>query len=229
MPVPPVDPDSAQGPPPVLSYPPPPAHATPAQQHEYERGRWNHFLLDDTWRRTRFNAQPNALLVEAVRHQPPGRALDVNMGEGRNALYLAQLGWQVTGIDFAEQALAFAQQRAQALGLVLTTIAQDLRTFAWDPDQWDLLVLSYADDSAHVAEVHRALKPGGLVVFENFHAEVNQAWNTPPDQQVGFATDELPALYTAAGFRILHYKEPVKAADFTRETHRLVQLVAQKC
>ncbi len=64
---------------PLATYPPPPPNATPAQQREYERGRWNHFLLDATWRRTRFNEQPNTLLVEAVQGRQPGKALDMNM------------------------------------------------------------------------------------------------------------------------------------------------------
>ena len=206
----------------------PPANATPAQQQNYERDRWNHFLLDATWRRTRFNPQPNALLVEAVRGRPTGPALDVNMGEGRNALYLAQQGWQVTGIDLADQALAFARQRAQQLGVPLTTVEHDVNTYNWGISQWDLVVLTYADESAHLAQVQAALRPGGLLVFENFHADINQARGTPPGQEIGFATDELKNSYAAAGFRILRYEEPIGVADFSRETHRLVQLVAQK-
>nr|WP_262905338.1 methyltransferase domain-containing protein [Hymenobacter nitidus] len=167
-------------------------------------------------------------MVEAVRRLRPGAALDINMGEGRNALHLAQLGWQVTGIDLADQALAFARQQAQQLGVPLTALEHDAATYDWGRSHWNLLVLCYADDTAHVAQVQAALKPGGLLVFENFHAEVNRAWNTPSDQQIGFATHELRDLYAAAGFRILRYEEPIQAADFTRETHRLVQLVAQK-
>lgn len=214
--------------PPAGSYPPPPANATPAQRQAYERGRWNHFLLDATWRRTRFNPKPNTLLVNAVRSRPVGRALDVHMGEGRNALYLAQQGWQVTGIDLADQALAFAQRRAQLLGVPLTTIAHDANTFDWGLTQWDLLVLCYADESTHVAQVKAALRPGGLLVFENFHTDINLLRGNPPGQQTGFATDELKNCYEAAGFQILRYEEPVAVADFSLETHRLVQLVAQK-
>lgn len=212
----------------AASYPPPPANATPAQALEYERGRWNHFLLDDTWRRTRFNAEPNTLMVEAVRNVSAGRALDVNMGEGRNAVYLAQQGWDVTGVDLADQALAFAQQRTQQLHLHLTTIAQDVRTFDWGTSQWDLIVLCYADEETHVAQVQAALKPGGILVFENFHADINQVRGNKPGQEIGFATDELKRCYAAAGFTILRYEEPIGVADFSRETHRLVQLIAQK-
>jgi 2-polyprenyl-3-methyl-5-hydroxy-6-metoxy-1,4-benzoquinol methylase len=206
----------------------PPANTTLAQQHEYERGLWNHYLLDPTWRRTRFNPQPNRLLTEAVQGHPAGTALDVNMGEGRNALYLAQQGWQVTGIDIADQALAFAQQRARQVGVQLTTIEQDVKTYDWGRNRWDLVVLSYADESAHVAQVRAALKPGGLLVFENFHTDVNQTRGTRPDRTIGFATNKLRDLYAAAGFQILRYEEPMGVADFSQETQRLVKLVARR-
>jgi 2-polyprenyl-3-methyl-5-hydroxy-6-metoxy-1,4-benzoquinol methylase len=185
-------------------------------------------LLDNAWRRTRFNAQPNTLLVEAVSNRPNGTALDINMGEGRNALYLAQQGWAVTGVDIADQALAFAQRRAQQLGIQLTTIEHDLHTFDWGISQWDLIVLCYADEEAHVTQVQAALKPGGLIVFENFHTDINQVRGNQPGQEIGFATNELKNRYAAAGFSIVHYEEPIGVADFSRETHRLVQLVAQK-
>ncbi|WP_167851924.1 class I SAM-dependent methyltransferase [Hymenobacter elongatus] len=213
---------------PAAAYPPRPTNATPAQYLDYERGLWNHFLLDAAWRRTRFNAQPNALLVEAVRGRATGMALDVNMGEGRNALYLAQHGWQVTGVDIADKALAFAQQRAQQLGVLLTTVEHDVTTYDWGSSQWDLLVLCYADESTHVASVQAALRPGGLVVLENFHRDATHTRGSASGQVIGFATDELKSLYSAAGFEIIRYEEPIGVADFSRETHRLVKLVAQK-
>ncbi|MCR5886618.1 methyltransferase domain-containing protein [Hymenobacter sp. J193] len=205
-----------------------PPNPTPAQQLEQERARWNHHLLDATWRSTRFNPEPNALLKKAVQAVPPGAALDVNMGEGRNALYLAGLGWKVTGIDLADQALAFAQQRAGQLRVALTTVVGDANTYDWGNSCWDLILLCYADESAHLAQVQAALRPGGLLVLENFHADVNQTWQTPPTHRVGFATNELPDLYCTADFQIVRYEEPVAVADFTRETHRLVRLVARK-
>ena len=51
----------------------------------------------------------------------PGKALDVGMGEGRNALYLAKLGWDVTGFDPADKVVALAAQRAKTMGLALKT------------------------------------------------------------------------------------------------------------
>ena len=155
------------------------SHSVPDARIEMEQARWNRAYRDPVWRRTRFNARPNELLVETVRLLLPGRALDVHMGEGRNALHLAALGWQVTGVDVAEQGLAYAHEQAQERGLSLTTHAQDSRRYAWGAVCWDLLVLCYADEDDHVAPAARALQPGGRVMFENFHADVNAARGTP--------------------------------------------------
>ncbi|HEX8506822.1 MAG TPA: class I SAM-dependent methyltransferase, partial [Hymenobacter sp.] len=71
------------------------------------------------------------MLVETVKGRKSGTALDVGMGEGRNAVYPAQQGWQVTGFDIADQALAYAQKRAKALNVKITTVEQNMATFDW--------------------------------------------------------------------------------------------------
>src|SRR5690348_13287570 len=65
----------------------------------------------------RFNTEPNALLAETVRDLKPGRALDVHMGQGRNAVYLATKGWEVTGFDFSEGGVAAARRAAEKAGV----------------------------------------------------------------------------------------------------------------
>ena len=210
--------------------------ATPAEKAAYQqeladhtRQRWNYLLTDSTMRTRVFNNAPNGLLVETVRNLPPGTALDADMGEGRNALYLAQLGWRVTGVDIAEKALAFAQARAQRLSVPLTTEVHDMATYDWGQNKWDLIVLSYAGGRDYAARVAQALKPGGLVVLEAFHMDAAQQLNViNGDYRVFFRHDELRKLYGDAGLTIVRYEEPVAPADFTKQTLRLVRLVAQK-
>jgi SAM-dependent methyltransferase len=219
------------GPAPVL-----PPNATPAEKEAYARQmaertrvRWNYLLTDSVARTKVFNTAPNALLAETVRGLAPGTALDADMGEGRNALYLAQLGWQVTGVDVAEKALAFAQQRAHTMGVALTTEVHDMATYDWGTTKWDLIVLSYAGGRDYAPRVAKALKPGGLVVLEAFHMDATKRLQVVDgDYRVFFHTNELPKLYGAAGLTIVRYEEPLAPADFTKETLRLVRLVAQK-
>jgi 2-polyprenyl-3-methyl-5-hydroxy-6-metoxy-1,4-benzoquinol methylase len=64
-----------------------------------DRDFWNGKFSDP---QTQFNHQPSRLLVDAIQGRTPGRALDLGMGEGRNAIFLAQQGWQVTGVDLSD-------------------------------------------------------------------------------------------------------------------------------
>ncbi len=219
------------GPEPVL-----PANPTAAQQAEYKsqmaertRQRWNYILTDSVARARVLNEKPNALLVETVRGLKPGTALDADMGEGRNALYLAQQGWQVTGVDVADKALAYAQKRAQATGVKITTELADMAKYDWGTNKWDLIVLSYAGGRDYADRVKKALKPGGLVVIEAFHMDAtNQLQVVGGDYRVFFQTDELKKLYGDAGLNIVRYEEPIGTADFTKQQLRLVKLVARK-
>ena len=219
------------GPDPVL-----PANPTAAQKAAHQRllaertrQRWNYLLTDSLMRVKMLNEQPNALLVETVKGRQPGTALDADMGEGRNAIYLAQQGWQVTGVDVAEKALAYAQNRAKQQGVKITTVVYDMAKYDWGTNDWDLIVLSYAGGREYAPRVAKALKPGGIVVLEAFHMDAtNQLQVVGGDYRVFFNTDELPKLYRAAGLKIVRYEEPVGVADFTKKQLRLVKMVAQK-
>ena len=219
------------GPDPVL-----PANPTPAQTAAFQRElaertrvRWNYILTDSVARARTLNEKPNALLVETVKGLKPGTALDADMGEGRNAIYLAQRGWQVTGVDVAEKALAYAQARAGKLGVKITTEVADMAKYDWGTNKWDLIVLSYAGGRDYAARVQKALKPGGIVVLEAFHMEATQKIQVVGgDYRVFFNTDELKKLYGDVGLKIIRYEEPIGTADFTKQQLRLVQLVARK-
>ena len=213
-----------------------PPNPTAAQQaaHQRElaersRQRWNYLLTDSVARARTLNEKPNALLVETVKNLKPGTALDADMGEGRNAIYLAQQGWKVTGVDVAEKALAYAQARAKKLGVPLTTEVADMARYDWGTNKWDLIVLSYAGGRDYAARVQKALKPGGIVVLEAFHMDATDKLQVVGgDYRVFFKTDELKKLYGDVGLKIVRYEEPIGTADFTRQQLRLVKLVARK-
>src|SRR5262249_3026316 len=84
-----------------------------AQGARSEVERWNRILTSE---KPAFNTNPNEFMVEMVRNRKPGAALDVGMGQGRNAIWLAQQGWDVTGFAPAEKAVTLAQQTAAKLG-----------------------------------------------------------------------------------------------------------------
>jgi len=113
-----------------------------------------------------FNQAPNAFLMQMVDGRAPGVALDYAMGEGRNAIYLAQLGWEVWGFDQAEAAVALAQKRSKQLGLTLKTSAVRDADYDFAKGRFDLILFSWSMPLVPVELVIDSLKPGGTVVME---------------------------------------------------------------
>jgi SAM-dependent methyltransferase len=101
-----------------------------------------------------------------VAERRPGAALDYAMGSGRNALYLAELGWDVHGFDQSEVAVAAAQKRASELGLKLHTAAVPDGKYSFGKERFDLILFSWAMPLIEVRKIIDSLKPGGFVVME---------------------------------------------------------------
>lgn len=186
-----------------------------------EVDRWNRIL---TAEKPTFNTHPNAFLVRTIQGRTPGRALDVGMGQGRNALHLAQQGWNVTGFDPAERAVAAAQEQAKRLGVTITTTVEGDETFDFGREQWDLVVLSYVSLRHLAPRVFDALKPGGLVVVEGFHRDATK--NASIGGGVVFDTNELLKLFER--YRIVQYEDSDAVGDFGQKQTRVVRLAAQK-
>ncbi len=93
-----------------------------------------------------WSGRVNAVLAEVASGLPVGRALDLGCGEGGDAVWLAQQGWRVTGVDLSGTAVARAARAAGAAGVAerTTFVAADLATWAPEPDErWDLVTASF--------------------------------------------------------------------------------------
>jgi SAM-dependent methyltransferase len=128
-----------------------------------ETDYWNRFYTNS---KSSFNKAPNGFLMQMVKGRSPGVALDYAMGEGRNAIYLAKLGWQVWGFDRADAAVALAQKRAKELGLTLHTAAVLDSQYDFGKERFDLVVFSWSMPLVPVQKVVDSLKRGGIVVME---------------------------------------------------------------
>ncbi len=179
-----------------------------------------------------FNTKPNGFMVSVVKDLRPGTALDVAMGQGRNALYLAAQGWSVTGFDIAEKGLDVAQAEAARRGLKITTVKNSWQDFDFGTEKWDLVLFSYAwvplGDGSFAARARASLKPGGLVVIEAPAEDplkplAEREW--PPE-----ATDEINTLVKVwlAGFRVLHYEDVEAMCDWRMRKARVLRLVAKR-
>jgi SAM-dependent methyltransferase len=183
--------------------------------------RWNQIL---TAEKPRFNTKPNAFLMEIARTRKPGTALDVGMGQGRNSIWLAQQGWDVTGFDPAEKAVALAQETARKLGVNLKTEIKGIENFDFGERRWDLILLSYVAARETADFVQRALKPGGVLIIEGFHRDATRSG--PIGSAVVFDTGELPVLFPQ--LRVVRYEEPIAAADFGQDKVRLVRYCGER-
>ncbi len=172
-----------------------------------------------------FSTAPNALLMATVEARKPGRALDVGMGEGRNTVFLALKGWDVTGFEISDEGVTIAQRNARAAGVNITALLASNETFDLGQAQWDLIVATYAPFSLttadYVQRLHGSLTPGGLVVVESFASDANASFRRPVD------IDPTDLRRAFDSFRILYFEDTVAVPDWAREKTRLVRLVAE--
>jgi SAM-dependent methyltransferase len=172
-----------------------------------------------------FSRKPNRLLTEAVAGVKPGTALDVGMGQGRNAVWLARQGWQVTGFDVAGEGLRLAREQAATEGVKIETVYAADRDFDFGKDRWDLIAFIYSPLRELEDRAFAGLRPGGLVVAEAFG---NAGDPARASQGVFYGPNEMRALFEKAGFNIIRYEEPVDTADYGLDKVPLVRLVAIK-
>src|SRR5439155_3045796 len=116
-----------------------------------------------------FLHQPTDLLVRAVQGRRPGKALDIGMGQGRNGVFLAQQGWDVTGFDPSVEGVRQAQAAAWKLKLHLNASVAREEDFDLGREKWDLIVMTYVRrlTGEDANRFQQALKPRGILVYEN--------------------------------------------------------------
>lgn len=177
--------------------------------------------------RISYDPRPNAFLVDSVQEMKPGTALDVGMGQGRNAVYLARRGWRVTGFDISPTAVKMARAEAEKAGVSFKAIESSDAQFDFGNEQWDLIVLSYVDFRHLLDRIWKGLKPGGHVVIEYYHRDTRRY--RPLSDNKSFASNELLKIFDR--YRIIRYDDVAARPDwiFTgNEKHRVVRLLAQK-
>jgi len=148
-----------------------------------------------------WSAEPNRLFATEVATLPPARALDLACGEGRNAVWLAEQGWRVTGVDFSDVALAKAAELAASRGVDVEWVVADVLEHEPEARAFDLAALLYLqlprDDLLRaVRSAARAVAPGGtLVVLGHDTTNLERGHGGPKDASVLYtAEDVVPAL-----------------------------------
>jgi len=158
-----------------------------------------------------------------VTDRKPGAAVDLGMGEGRNAVFLATKGWQVTGVDFSAEAIKQAKTRAAAAHVTLDSVLEDLDVYEVGRAKWDLIALFYMHAWFHESKrdvprlLVEGLKPGGLLVIEGYAGE----------EGTYYQTNEL--LRSFGNLKIVHYEDVWDEADWAPgEKSHIVRFIAEK-
>jgi SAM-dependent methyltransferase len=120
-------------------------------------------LWDERYRETDrlWSQGPNLFVEDRLRDRPPGRGLDLAAGEGRNAIWLADLGWRMTAVDFSQVAVERGRESTDRVDFVVADVT------TWEPDTgYDLVLIAYlhlveAELSSVVRRASGWLEPGG--------------------------------------------------------------------
>ncbi len=115
--------------------------------------------------------KPSALLATALPDLPPGCALDLACGTGRDAAYLAAWGWQVTAVDVLPDALERGRQLEVAYGPTAHAVdwrCADLERDAPTFKRFDLVTVFRYLHRPLLAQLHECVKPGGSILCETF-------------------------------------------------------------
>ena len=159
-----------------------------------------------------YGTAPNDFLAQHYRQIPAGgRVLSLGEGEGRNAVFLARQGYQVTAVDAAEQGLIKIRRLAAQHGVEVATIHADLEEFCIEPGQWDGIISIFCHLPASLrqrvnAHIVAGLRPGGVLLLEGYTPRQLQfATGGPKDTHLLLAPADLQQELSALS--LLHLQE----------------------
>jgi SAM-dependent methyltransferase len=137
---------------------------------------------------------------------------------GLLALFLATQGWEVTGFDISDVGVQLAREAAQKRGLKLAALVDDVDHFDYGQQRWDLVVGMYmhAMITRSAAKIIDSLRPGGIIVVEGFHRDLNR--HGLQGGYLGYRSNELLRAFDR--LRVLYYEDTVGAADWDRSGQR---------
>lgn len=148
---------------------------------------------------------PSRFLVDNIGLLPRGRVLDIAMGEGRNAVFLAYMGFQVKGIDISPEALEQANELAARSNVKINTFLADLeKGYHIEPDAYDLIICFNYLQRSLIPDIKNGLHMGGVIVYETYIVDQAQ-FGRPSNPDHLLKHNELLDMFR--DFRCLRYHE----------------------
>lgn len=167
---------------------------------------------DERFRRGEYpeDPDPSPVLRGYVDTFPDGRALDVATGPGRNALLLAERGYDVDAIDRSIEGLRLARRNARDRGVDANWIRADAEEFAYPESTYDVITISFYRAVDRLADVKAALAPGGVLYYQA-HLRSADSIEVGPGERYRFASNEL--LRACLDLTVLYYDEKTEVFE----------------
>lgn len=199
--------------------------------------RWNERYSNETYA---YGLEPNDFLKQELEKISPAKILFPAEGEGRNALFAASLGWEVSAFDIAQEGKNKAMKLAQERGLSIDYQVGNLTELNYTPAQFDAIALVYAHfPAAMKSELHKALsnllKPGGIIIFEAFskshldYIAKNEKVGGPKELDMLFSIEEIQNDFNNYEVVLLEEKEiELQEGLFHNGTGSVIRFVGRK-
>lgn len=182
-----------------------------------------------------FGKEPNGFVVAMTPMLQRGRTLCLGAGEGRNAVYLASLGFDVLAVDASAIGLAKAERLALEVGVKIETLQEDLASFNMGDERFENIVSVFCHvPSTLRRRLHsgaiRALRPGGMFLLEAFRS-MQLALATGGPTELDQMMDRGPIELELAGLEMIRVGEVIRLLDEGRCYRGLgavLELIARK-
>lgn len=161
---------------------------------------------------------PSPVLERYVGTFPEGRALDVATGTGRNAVFLAEEGYQVDAIDQSREGLKIARQNATDRGVEGNTnwIRTDATEYAYPEEAYDVITISFYRAVDRLPDIKEALKPDGILFMQHHLRSTDPAEVGPSTDRYRSPANEL--LHACLDLTVLYYDERTEGRPDGRES-----------
>ncbi len=166
-----------------------------------------------------WTSTPNQFLVAEVIDLPGGRAVDLACGEGRNSIWLAEQGWQVTGVDFSPVGLTKARRFADLRGVEVTWVENAVENWTPPPDGFDLVAVLYLQlpqpaRSAALALAASAVARGGtLLVVAHDLDNLTRGYGGPQNADVLYEVSDATEAAVDAGLKVERAQQAVRMVE----------------
>ena len=205
------------------------ASSQQGDESELMKTRWNERYDRDMYI---YGKEPAAFLKRKMDSLKKGKVLVLAMGEGRNAVYLAQNGFDVTGVDISEVAIEKCNRLAEERNAAVNAVVADLTNYDMGKGQFDLITKFYYYEPSIFPQIIDALKPGGMFILEQFsidHLKYRENSGFGP-RNPDYLIKPNELLHHFKSLRLLYYEDTVVELDegMHKGTAAVIRLIVEK-